>query len=192
MFGTPLTPDAIEAETAYRLERTKRAFRSARRERPEQAGPAPAAKGSPGPPAHRRGVDDDELTRADLCATGKHAIQHVREHLTADGILSAAELRTAPANTRVRAAGVVTRRQRAATASGITFIDLEDETGMIKVIVSPGRWARHRKTARDSSALIITGRLERANGVTKLNAERLERLHLDARAIQRRDSPLRD
>ena len=52
MFGTPLTPDLIKAETAYRLERTKRAFRPARRrERPEQAGPAPAAMGSP---AHRR------------------------------------------------------------------------------------------------------------------------------------------
>ena len=41
MFGTPLTPDLIKAETAYRLERTKRAFWSARRrERPEHAGPA--------------------------------------------------------------------------------------------------------------------------------------------------------
>lgn len=40
MFGTPLTPDLIKAETAYRLERTKRAFWSARRrKRPEQAGP---------------------------------------------------------------------------------------------------------------------------------------------------------
>jgi hypothetical protein len=59
MFGTPLTPDSIKAETAYRLERTKRAFRSARRrERPEQAGPAPAATGSPGPPAHRRAMTD--------------------------------------------------------------------------------------------------------------------------------------
>ncbi|MEU4293346.1 hypothetical protein AB0E63_34425 [Kribbella sp. NPDC026596] len=59
MFGTPLTPDSIKAETAYRLERTKRAFQSARRrERPEQAGPAPAATGSPGLPAHRRAVTD--------------------------------------------------------------------------------------------------------------------------------------
>ena len=55
MFGPPLTPESIKAETAYRLERTKRDFRSARRrERPEQAGPAPAAMGSPDPPAHRR------------------------------------------------------------------------------------------------------------------------------------------
>ena len=59
MFGIPLTPDSIKAETAYRLERTKRAFWSARRrERPEQADPAPAAPGSPGAPAHRRGMTD--------------------------------------------------------------------------------------------------------------------------------------
>ncbi|WP_405067683.1 hypothetical protein OG558_39865 [Kribbella sp. NBC_01510] len=50
MFGTPLTPESIKAETAYRLERAKRAFRSARRrERPEQAGPSPRDDGLAGP-----------------------------------------------------------------------------------------------------------------------------------------------
>ena len=79
------------------------------------------------------------------------------------------------------AAGVVTHRQRPATASGVTFLNLEDETGFINVIVSPGCWARHRKIARDSSALIVRGRLERANGVTNLIAERIEKLPLAAR-----------
>jgi error-prone DNA polymerase len=142
-----------------------------------------------GSPPTLPGMSEDELTMADLWSTsittGKHPIQHVRERPAASGILSAKELRTAEAETRVRAAGVVTHRQRPATASGVTFLNLEDETGMINVIVSPGCWARHRKTARDSSALIITGRLERANGVTNLSAERLERLPLAARTQSR-------
>jgi error-prone DNA polymerase len=129
-------------------------------------------------------MSDDEITIADLWATGittgKHPIQHLREQLTTDGILSAKALRTAPANTRVRVAGVVTHRQRPATASGITFMNLEDETGMINVIISVGCWNRHRKTARDSGALIIRGRLERANNVTNLIAGHLQRLPLTA------------
>ncbi|WP_369410590.1 hypothetical protein [Kribbella orskensis] len=56
---------------------------------------------------------------------------------------------------------------------------------MINVIVSPGCWARHRKVARDSSALIVRGRLERANGVTNLVAGQLERLPLAARTTSR-------
>ncbi|MEU4395886.1 error-prone DNA polymerase, partial [Kribbella sp. NPDC023855] len=154
-------------------------------ERPERF----AGVTSVGPPPTLPGMNDDELTMADLWATGittgKHPMQHVREHLTAQGILSAKQLRTATPNTRVRAAGVVTHRQRPATASGVTFINLEDETGMINVIVSQGCWNRHRKIARDSSALIIRGRLERANGVTNLIADRLERLPMTARTQSR-------
>ena len=119
----------------------------------------------------------DDLTIADLwstgIATGKHPIEHVRERLTVDGILSAKELRAAEADTRVWAAGVVTHRQRPATASGVKFFILEDETGMINVIVSPAAAGPDRKVARDSSALIVRGRLERANGVTNLVADRL-------------------
>ena len=65
-------------------------------------------------------------------------------------------LRSAPAGRRVRVAGVVTHRQRPATATGVTFMNLEDETGMINVVVSVGCWHRHRHPpatpARSSSA----------------------------------------
>ncbi len=101
------------------------------------------------------------------------------------GILSAAQLRTAAPNSRVYAAGVVTHRQRPATASGVTFFNLEDETGFINVIVVPGCWARYRTAARDSAALVVRGRLERAGGVTNLVADRLERLPLAAPTMSR-------
>jgi error-prone DNA polymerase len=97
-----------------------------------------------------------ETTMADLWATGistdTHPIQHVRADLDAAGILTAVQLRTAQPNSRVRVAGVVTHRQRPATASGVTFMNLEDETGMISIVVSVGEWQCHRRTARDSAS----------------------------------------
>ncbi|WP_270139184.1 helix-hairpin-helix domain-containing protein [Kribbella sp. CA-293567] len=125
-----------------------------------------------GPPPTLPGMSHTELTMADLSSTGRHPVEHVRAQLAANWILSAEELRTTAPDSRVRAAGVVTHRQRPATASGVTFINLEDETSFINVIVSPGSWKRHRTIARDSAALIVRGRLERANGVTNLVADR--------------------
>ena len=74
---------------------------------------------------------------------------------------------------------MVTHRQRPATASGITFLNLEDETGLINVICSVGVWNRYRRVARDAPALIVRGMLERsAEGVTNILADRFEPLAL--------------
>jgi error-prone DNA polymerase len=78
------------------------------------------------------------------------------------------------AGTRIRVGGIVTHRQRPATAGGVTFVNLEDETGMLNVTCSPGLWQRYRRVARTSSALIVRGRLEKAEGVLNLVADRLE------------------
>ena len=142
-----------------------------------------------GPPPMLPGMTDIETTMADLWATGistgDHPMTHVRTGLHAAGVLSAQQLRTAPAGRRVHVAGVVTHRQRPATASGVTFMNLEDETGMINVVISVGVWNRYRRTARDSSALIIRGRVERARGVTNLVADHFQQLPLTARTTSR-------
>ena len=52
--------------------------------------------------------------------------------------------------TRVTVGGVVTHRQRPATARGVTFLNLEDETGMVNVIVDEMVWQRHRRVAREA------------------------------------------
>jgi error-prone DNA polymerase len=142
-----------------------------------------------GPPPTLPGMSIVETTMADLWATGistdTHPMQHVRADLDAAGILTAIQLRSAEGGRRVRVAGVVTHRQRPATASGVTFMNLEDETGMINVVVSVGVWQRHRHTARDSAALIIRGRVERARGVTNLVADHFQHLPLAARTTSR-------
>ncbi len=60
--------------------------------------------------------------------------------------------------------GVVTHRQRPATARGVTFLNLEDETGMVNVIVEEVVWQRHRRVARESGGLLIRGMLEHTEG----------------------------
>ena len=75
-------------------------------------------------------------------------------------------------------AGVVTHRQRPMTAQGTTFLNLEDETGLINVVVSKGCWARFRRVAREAPAMLIRGRLERSEGVINIVAEHLSPLAL--------------
>lgn len=126
----------------------------------------------------------DEVTRAvaDVWATGlstdSFPTQFRRAELTAAGVLTIADVPAAGAGSRVRVAGVVTHRQRPATARGVTFLSLEDETGLLNVICSAGVWGRHRKVARGSAALVIRGTVEHADGVTNLMAERIEPLSL--------------
>jgi error-prone DNA polymerase len=119
-----------------------------------------------------------ETTVADLWAVGlspdHHPVEFARPQLSAMGALTAVALLTAEVGSRVRVAGVVTHRQRPATAGGTTFLNLEDETGLINVVCSKGIWARHRRVARGAPALLIRGRLERSEGVVNLVADRIE------------------
>ena len=86
---------------------------------------------------------------------------------------------------RVLVAGVVTHRQRPATAGGTIFVNLEDETGLVNVVVSKGCWSRHRRVAASAPALLVRGRLERAEGVINVIAERIWALDLHAPAHSR-------
>ncbi|MEA3056079.1 MAG: error-prone polymerase, partial [Actinomycetota bacterium] len=128
------------------------------------------------------GMSPPEETVADLWATGisteHHPTQHVRDALDERGVLTAEQLRTAPAGERVLIGGVVTHRQRPATASGTVFLNIEDETGLINVICSAGLWRRFRRIARTSPGLVVRGTLERVDGVINIVADKLEPLPL--------------
>ncbi|MFT4217640.1 MAG: error-prone DNA polymerase [Micropruina sp.] len=131
-----------------------------------------------------------ETLADDLWATGistdDHPLAHLRAGLDVRGVLPSSALRTAEVGRRVEVAGVVTHRQRPSTASGITFMNLEDEHGLINVVCSQGVWTRHRRVARDSPALIVRGMLERSpEGVTNLLADHFEPLRLRVRVTSR-------
>jgi error-prone DNA polymerase len=135
------------------------------------------------------GMDPMETAVADLWATGVapngHPTQFLREELARRGVVTSEGLWLCEPRSRVLVAGVVTHRQRPMTAQGTTFMNLEDETGLINVVVSKGCWARHRKVARGAPALLIRGRLERAEGVINIVAEELTPLPVPASASSR-------
>jgi error-prone DNA polymerase len=137
------------------------------------------------------GMSEVETTAADLWATGvapdSHPVQFARPHLVSLGAVTVAGLDAVAHGRRVLVGGVVTHRQRPATAQGTIFVNLEDETGMLNVICSAGVWTRYRRVARGAPALLIRGRLERVEGATNLVAEGIQALSLWVAAARSRD-----
>ena len=113
-------------------------------------------------------MDEIEEMAADLqtlgLSPGSSPMAFVRAKLTSRGVVPNAELVKVADGAKVLVAGVVTHRQRPATAGGTTFLNLEDETGLVNVICSPGCWTRYRKAARSAVVLLVRGRLERGEG----------------------------
>jgi error-prone DNA polymerase len=136
------------------------------------------------------GMDERDVAVADLWATGVgpdgHPTRFLRDELARLGVVPAGELASHPDGSRIVVGGVVTHRQRPATASGTTFLDLEDETGLVNVIVSKGCWVRHRRLVQAAPALLVRGRLETAEGAVNVIAERISLLPLPA-ALPSRD-----
>jgi error-prone DNA polymerase len=130
------------------------------------------------------GMTPLEESVADLWATGVspdgHPTTFVREELARMGVVTSKGLWEREPLSKVMVAGVVTHRQRPMTAQGVTFLNLEDETGLINVVVSKGCWARFRKVARSAPAMLIRGRLERSEGVINVVADHLAELPLAA------------
>jgi len=128
------------------------------------------------------GMSQEEEVVADAFATGITPevvpIELIRGNLVASGVLTVADTLTAPAGQHVAVGGAVTHRQRPGTAGGVTFLSLEDETGLLNVVCSPSLWEKHRQVARRARAMVIRGRVERADGATNLIAEHLSALSL--------------
>jgi len=126
-------------------------------------------------------MSDQETMRANRVFTGvspgDHPLRYWRPHLHAQGVIQVAQLAKYEPSRRVWVAGLITHRQRPATAMGVTFLNVEDETGLLNVICGVGFWKRHRVVLRDSAAVIIRGILERSpEGVTSVVADAVEAL----------------
>jgi len=125
-------------------------------------------------------MDMEEAHQADLWATGvakTHPIQFIRAELAAEGCLTVMEALGMRRNgAPAKVGGMVTHRQRPGTARGVIFFNLEDETGMLNVVVLPEVWAKYREEARRYPAVVIGGRLEYRDGVTNLMAHRFRPL----------------
>ncbi|GAA2173916.1 error-prone DNA polymerase [Agrococcus versicolor] len=134
-------------------------------------------------------MSEAEQTALDIWATGvspdDHPVRHARAALEADGVEPIASLSTVEPGRRRWAAGIVTHRQRPQTAQGVTFMNIEDETGMLNVVCSVGLWKRYRSVAKHSAALKVRGILQHSQGVVTMMADRIE--PFDAAAPPSRD-----
>jgi error-prone DNA polymerase len=121
-----------------------------------------------------------EDTRADYASIGltlgTHPIGLIRRQLQQRRYRSARELAQWPDRRSARYAGLVILRQRPQTASGVTFMTLEDETGMVNVVVWAQVAERQRRVFLESQLLAVEGRMESAEGSQHLIATRLEDL----------------
>ena len=125
-----------------------------------------------------RPMDGLETMQADLWSTGItliHPVSFIRDQLDGRGVLRIEDaLRVRRHATRVSVGGVVTHRQRPGTANGVRFFNIEDETGIMNVVVMPPVWDANYEIARKAIGLVITGILEYRDGVTNLVAHRFE------------------
>jgi error-prone DNA polymerase len=104
---------------------------------------------------------------------GRHPLALLRPQLAARALRSAGELGQLTHGTRVRTAGIVLMRQRPATASGVTFLTLEDESGQVNVIVWERVGREQRAALIESRLLEVHGELQHQEGVCHLIAQRL-------------------
>lgn len=84
------------------------------------------------------------------------------------------QLALPPNGARVTVAGLVILRQRPGTAKGVIFLTLEDETGVVNVVVWRALYERFRRAVISGRMLRVTGRIQRENGVVHVLAETIE------------------
>ncbi|MFU8832030.1 MAG: OB-fold nucleic acid binding domain-containing protein, partial [Wenzhouxiangella sp.] len=129
------------------------------------------------PPGDRDNLLDDYASLG--LSLDHHPLKILRRQL-GRRVRTAAELRGLADGMAIEAAGVVTHRQRPGTASGVVFLSLEDETGIINVIVWPKLVERYRQAVLDGHILRVVGKLQNAHNTQ----------HLVARSIHSEDHRL--
>jgi error-prone DNA polymerase len=97
-----------------------------------------------------------------------HPMNYLRARMTEEGAITSEKLARSRHGTMVKVAGVVLSRQRPMTASGVVFVTLEDETGMINLILTPEVFDRTYRVAVHARLLLAKGRVERTPTLPKL------------------------
>ena len=125
-----------------------------------------------------------ELTEADYRMTGVslngHPLLHLRRYLAPNGVMSAAQLaRNAKDGERVAVAGLVICRQRPGTAKGFVFLTLEDETGMVNIVITPKRFEQQALLISTTPLLLVRGVLQIEQGVVNVRAEKFRGLQAE-------------
>jgi error-prone DNA polymerase len=120
----------------------------------------------------------------------RHLVASYRRRLRALGVTPSHHLARWADGHEVRVGGLVVCRQRPATAKGFVFLTLEDEQGLLNVIVRPDVYRQYRGALRDSSLVAIVGKLQKAFGTTNVVATRA--ISLDLRVPDASETSVRE
>ncbi len=119
---------------------------------------------------------------------GKHPMAHYRDQMRRMGIFDAATAKAQRDGYLLTVAGCVITRQRPGTAKGFVFLSLEDETGIVNVIVRPDLFDRRRQLCTSAPYILVKGILQSQSGVISVKAGEIEPLTFrDAAILQSHD-----
>lgn len=132
------------------------------------------------PPVAMPALTLQEEVRADYVTTGTSPLAHpvvfLRPELTQQGVSPVVDLSLKANACWVWVGGLVIARQHPQTAKGFVFLSLEDETGILNVVIHPRLFARKRSVVTQSPFLVVGGELQSRQGATSLRAVTLRTL----------------
>jgi error-prone DNA polymerase len=118
---------------------------------------------------------------------GAHPMKYFRDRLRGEGVKTAAETKHVRNGAIIRVAGSVIVRQQPMTAKGFVFLSMEDETGIVNVILTPQMFDRARLTVVNEPYLVVDGTLQNQQGVIHIRAGRIRGLATEVAAVGSKD-----
>ncbi|MGI8978641.1 MAG: error-prone DNA polymerase [Pirellulaceae bacterium] len=162
------------------MDRRKALWHALGQEKKKQSQPLLANLEEEEPAAELPPMSLSEQVFADYRTSGlslkAHPISFFRQELQELKVTPAKRLLEMPDGRFLRVAGIILLRQRPSTAKGITFVTMEDETGIVNLVVKQQIWEQFYSVARKSPAWIVHGRLERREKVIHILVSRIEDL----------------
>jgi error-prone DNA polymerase len=150
--------------------------------RPVLAFPTTTAPELPGLSEQERAALDYRITGI---PTGPQVMRFYRERLAARGVGSSADLQRATHGSRVTVAGAMVVKQHPETAKGHVFLSLEDEYGLVNIIIRPATYAKYKPVVDLGGAVVVEGTLQHVDGVVSVLARRLDELALFVKLASR-------
>ena len=122
-------------------------------------------------------------------STEGHPLEPLRQVLEAQGLPDAQTVAKMRNGRKARYAGLVICRQRPGTASGVTFMTLEDETGFVNLVIWPKKFQEYAIIAKTCPFLGVTGKVQSESGVVHIVVDELwkPRLSVEPKKVRSRD-----
>jgi error-prone DNA polymerase len=105
-----------------------------------------------------------------------HPMQVIRREISRDGVMRSSEIMSLFPGTKIRTAGYIVCRQAPMTAKGHVFLTLEDEEGLLNIVLKPHIYQKYRCLVRTEPLIVVEGVLQKRDGIVNVVAERIATL----------------